>query len=421
MSEVNKIADGKVELKVVLDGERWKNAQDKSFNKLAKEIEIRGFRKGQAPKNMIRQRLSEGAILAQAAEDITNDVFREELEANDITLIDRATLDIKEIDADHVTFVFTCPVKPDVTLGEYKNLGYAPKEAVVDDEEVEKQIEMVREQRADLEIKEEDGIVEDGDTVVIDYEGLKDGVPFEGGKADNHELVIGSHTFIPGFEEGLIGMKSEEAKDLELTFPEDYHAEELKGAKVVFKVVVHEIKRKVLPEVDEEFVKELAIKDVNTADELRTYIRETLLDRKKRQNEEDATNALLDKVCDAAKVDIPEIMINDEIDDMEKEMDRDFSAQGFSLDQYLKITGLDKSKFRDNLRIDAEKRVKLRLVLEEIARQENVEISDEEVKKEIEDEAQKYGMKSEDIERIVDKRLIVNDLKMRKALDILKA
>ncbi len=420
MAEVKKIADGKIELTTVLDGDKWQEAQKKAFNKLAKNVEIKGFRKGQAPKHMVENRLGQGTILAQAAEDKANEIFREALDQTGIELIDRADLDIKEIDDKHVVYIFNCPVKPDVELGEYKNLGYAPKEATVEDDEVAKQIDMILENKADLEIKE-DGVVESGDTAVIDYDGFKDGVAFAGGHGENYELVIGSNSFIPGFEDALIGMKSEETKEINLTFPKDYHAEELKGQDVVFKVTVHEIKRKVLPELNDELVKELDIKDVSTPDELKKYIHDTLFDSKKRQNENEALNAILDKVCDGAKVDIPQVMIEDEIDQMLDELDRDFQNQGFSLDQYMKITSSTKDKLRENMKVDAEKRVKLRLVLEEIAKLENIEVSDEDVKCEIEDLANKYGLKSEDMEKMVNKDAIKKDLRMQKALDVLKA
>ncbi len=420
MAELNKIADGKLEIKTTIEGERWTSAQRKAFNKLAKNVEIKGFRKGQAPQNMVRARLSEGTILAQAAEDIANDVFRETLKETNVELIDRADLDITAIDQEHVEFKFVCPVKPDVTLGEYKGLGFAPQEAVVDDEEVQKQIDMILEQKADLEIKEE-GTVEEGDTAVIDYEGFKDGVPFEGGKDENHELVIGSHSFIPGFEEALVGMKSEESKDIELTFPEDYHAEELKGQKVIFKVTVHEIKRKVLPELNDELVGELGLEEVKTPEDLKNYIRNSILESKKRQNEEAATNELLDKVTGNATVNIPDVMIQDEIDQILNEMDQDFQRQGFSLAQYMNILKMDMQKIRENFKNDAEKRVKLRLVLEEIAKVENIEVSDDDVEKELEDLAGKYQMKKEDVSKMVDRKLIANDLRMKKALDLIKA
>ncbi len=420
MAELNKISDGKVQITTSVEGEKWAKAQEKAFNKLAKNVEIKGFRKGQAPKHMIRARLGEANIYVQAAEDMANDVFKEALDSTEIELIDRASLDIKEIDETHVTFVFDCPVKPDVTLGEYKNLGYAPAEVEVTDDEVNEEIEILRERKADLEIKE-DGTVEEGDTVIIDFDGYKDGEAFEGGYSENYDLEIGSGTFIPGFEEALIGMKAEESKDIDISFPEDYHDEDLKGQAVVFKVKVHEIKRKVVPDLDEELVKDLDIEGVNTPEELKENIKNRLLEDKKKRSEDEATNALLDKVVAGATVNIPDVMIEDEIVDLKKEMDHNMRMQGFSLELYLQLTGMSNEVLHDNLKSDAEGRVKLRLVLEKIAEVEGVVVSEEEIDKEVAEVGSRYGIAPEDIAKVVERKAIKNDLRMAKALEILKA
>ncbi len=420
MTEVNKIADGKVQITTSVEGEQWAKAQEKAFNRLAKNVEIKGFRKGQAPKHMVKARLSEASIYAQAAEDIVDDTFKAALENSGIELIDRASLDIKEIDAGHVTFVFDCPVKPDVTLGDYKGLGYAPEEVVVTDEEVEEEIQGMIERRADLEIKEE-GSVEMGDTVVIDFDGYKDGVAFEGGHGENYDLVIGSGSFIPGFEEALIGMQSEETKDIDLTFPEDYHVEELKGQPVVFKVTVHEIKVKVLPELDEELIKDMPFEGVSTPEELREFIKNGLYEDRKQRSEDKATNDLLDKVVGGATVNIPDVMIEDEIEDLRQEMDQNMRMQGFSLEQYQKVWGVSDEALHDNLKIDAEGRVKLRLVLEKVAEVEGVEISEEDIDNEVKEVAKRYGIEPENVENLISRRAVKNDLRIARALEILKA
>ena len=420
MTEINKIADGKVQITTSVEGEVWTKAQEKAFNKLAKNIEIKGFRKGQAPKHMIRSRLGEANIYVQAAEDIVDDTFKAALDGSGIELIDRASLDIKEIDGEHVVFVFDCPVKPDVTLGEYKGLGYAPEKVEVTDEEIEKEIEAIRDRKADLELKEE-GTVESGDTVVIDFDGYKDGVAFDGGHGENYDLVIGSGSFIPGFEDALIGMRAEETKDIDVTFPEDYHAEDLKGQAVVFKVTVHEIKRKVLPDLDEELVKDLNIEGVNTPQDLKENIKTRLLEDKKKESEDKALNALLDKVVGGANVNIPDVMIEDEIEHLKHEMDQNMRMQGFSLEQYQKMLGLSDEAIHDNLKIDAEGRVKLRLVLDKVAEVEGITISEEEFEKEVAEVGNRYGLKPEQVANMIDKRAIENDIRMAKALDILKA
>lgn len=376
MSVLNKIENAKVELKVTLEGEKWETAKNKSFDKIASKVEIKGFRKGQAPKNLVRKQINEQQIILEAVESLAQEALINAIEEHHVELIDRPELKIDTLTNEKAEITFVCAVKPDVTLGQYKGLGYSVEEATVTDEDVENEISKIKEQKAELEIKE-DGLVENGDTVVIDYAGFKDGVAFDGGTAENQELVIGSNTFIPGFEEQLIGMKSEEEKEINVKFPEDYHAEDLKGADAMFKVTVHEIKTKVLPELDEEIISSLNIKDVKTEEELRNYIKDALLKNRQNENENKATDELLDKVCEAATVEIPEVMIENEVTDMLKEYEQRLMQQGLKLEQFYQFTGQTEADLRSNMRIDAEKKVKLRLVLEEVAKAENVEVTKE--------------------------------------------
>ena len=233
MSTLNKIENAKVELVCKIEGEQWQKAQEVAFDKLAKRVDIKGFRKGKAPKHLVRQHISQGDVLMFAVDEVVENAFKDAIIEHGVELIDQAESKINSIDETAVEFVFTCPVKPDVTLGQYKDLGYKVEEVNVTDEDVEAELVKIQEEKADLEIKEE-GTVENGDTVVIDFEGFKDGVAFEGGKGENYDLVIGSGSFIPGFEEQLIGMKAEEEKEINVTFPENYHEESLKGAPVTF-------------------------------------------------------------------------------------------------------------------------------------------------------------------------------------------
>lgn len=419
MAEINKIEDGKIELKVQIEDEAWKQAQDKAFNKIAQKVEIKGFRKGQAPKNMIRQHVSEQQILMEAVELVAQDALVNAVKEHDVELIDRPELGFDTIDENTCVLKFTCPVKPDVTLGQYKDLGYHIDEIVISDEEIEEELKMLQDQKADLEIKE-DGIVENGDTVVIDFEGFKDGVPFDGGKAENYDLVIGSGAFIPGFEDQLIGMKSEEEKEINVTFPENYHAEDLKGQAVTFKVKVHEIKFKVLPEIDEEFIADLKLKDVKTLDELKEYIRKAHYDHKENELVNKATEEVLNKVSDNATVKVPEVMINQEVDDMVKNYEQRLMGQGLTLDQYLKFAKQTRDEFKETLKADAEKKVKLTLVLEEIAKVEKVEVSDDEVEEEYKKMAELYGMDVEEIKKYITAEQTRHDVSLRKALDIIK-
>ncbi|MGN1054043.1 MAG: trigger factor [Erysipelotrichaceae bacterium] len=420
MSVLNKIENAKVELKVTLEGEKWETAKNKSFDKIASKVEIKGFRKGQAPKNLVRKQINEQQIILEAVESLAQEALINAIEEHHVELIDRPELKIDTLTNEKAEITFVCAVKPDVTLGQYKGLGYSVEEATVTDEDVENEISKIKEQKAELEIKE-DGSVENGDTVVIDYAGFKDGVAFDGGTAENQELVIGSNTFIPGFEEQLIGMKSEEEKEINVKFPEDYHAEDLKGADAMFKVTVHEIKTKVLPELDEEIISSLNIKDVKTEEELRNYIKDALLKNRQNENENKATDELLDKVCEAATVEIPEVMIENEVTDMLKEYEQRLMQQGLKLEQFYQFTGQTEADLRSNMRIDAEKKVKLRLVLEEVAKAENVEVTKEDINAEYENIANQYGMKTEDVMKYIPEENISYDLKLRKALEILKA
>jgi len=255
MSEYKKIENAKAELVCTLEGDDWKKAIESSFKKLAAKVEVKGFRKGQAPKNLVEKYVSHNEVLIEAAESLAQNALNNAIDEHDVKLIDRPELKLDEINDDKCVMTFVCPVYPDVKLGDYKKIKYKVEEVKVEDQEVDDQIANLLNRKADLELKE-DGEVEDGDTAVIDYEGFIDDVAFEGGKDENHDLVIGSNTFIPGFEEQLIGMKAEESKDINVKFPKDYHAADLKGKDAVFKVTVHEIKKKVLPVLDDEFVKE---------------------------------------------------------------------------------------------------------------------------------------------------------------------
>lgn len=415
MSEYKKSANAEVTLTCTVEGDKWQNAQDKAFKKLAKNVEIKGFRKGQAPLHMIHKALPEGRIWLEAADALAQSVLEEALKEHNVELIDRPQLKLDDANAEKLVLTFVCPVKPDVEIENYKGLGYHEEEAVVTDEDVEGQIKAFLESKAELELKE-DGEVEEGDTAVIDYEGFLDGVAFDGGKDENYSLVIGSHSFIPGFEEQLVGMKSEETKEIKVTFPEDYHAENLAGKEVTFKVTVHEIKMKVLPELTDELVEEAGIKDVHTVSELREYLKNGMTQQRQRENATKARNELFDKLNEIAKIDVPEVMIEDELNGMVNEYERQFTyqQQGLSLNNELR------NMLKANLKDEATKRVRISLIIEEIGKRENVEVSDEEVEAEFNKLAEEYGMKVEDVKRSMPASFLKSDIRDRKTLDILK-
>ncbi|MDO5439080.1 MAG: trigger factor [Erysipelotrichaceae bacterium] len=417
MSEYKKLENAKAELKATVDTEKWKEAQKKAFRKLAKNVTVKGFRKGAAPENLIRKQIPEGQILLEAAESLAQGELEAAVAEHKVELIDRPELRIDAIDPEQLVLTFECPVKPDVQIEDYKDLGYKEDRVRVTEKEIQAEIDKVRENKAELELKE--GAVENGDVAVIDYEGFIDGVAFEGGKGENHELEIGSGSFIPGFEEQLIGMNSEEEKEIKVTFPKDYHADELAGKEATFKVTVHEVKTKVLPEIDETIIEELNIPEVTNLEELKKYIKNGLTQQRKREAETKARNELYDKLNEKAVIEVPEVMIKQELDGMVNEYERQFtyqmnSAPGFKFDE----------KFRDTLRVqlrdEAVKRVRLSLILEEIGRRENIEVTDAELDAEYNRLAEQYKMEVAEVKRMLPAEFLTSDLRDQKTLEVLK-
>ena len=407
------------ELTTTVEGDAWKAAQKKAFGKLSKKVNLPGFRKGHAPEALVRKQISTQNILMEAIDEVAGEALSDGIKEHDLWVVSRPSLGIDSIDEDKVTFKFTVTVKPEVKLGAYKNLDIKKDDAAVSDEDVEAELTSLQERFADLVIKE-DGKVENGDTAVIDFEGFKDGVAFEGGKAEAYPLVIGSGSFIPGFEEQLLGMKSEETKEINVTFPEEYQAEELAGQPVVFKVTVYDIKEKVLPEVNDELIKQAEIKDVETVDAYKEYARKNLETSKANAANQKFENELLTAVTDAAEVEIPDVMVEEETDTLVNEFAQRLQSQGFSLDQFKQVTGQTDEMIREEMGKDAYNKVKVRLVLEAIAAEEKMEISDEEVEKELETVATTYNMPLEQVKQLISKDAIAYDLRIRKALELLK-
>ena len=407
------------ELVATVEGETWKSAQKKAFNKIKRNINIPGFRKGQAPVALIKKQVPVQNILMDAVEEIANQVLSESVEEHDLWLVARPTLSIDEINEEKVILKFICAVKPEVKLGEYKNLPVKKKATRVTQKEIDAEVERLRERYADMEIKE-DGAVENGDTAVIDFEGFKDDVAFEGGKGEDYPLEIGSGAFIPGFEEQLIGMSKGESRDINVTFPENYGAADLAGQPAVFKVTVKDIKCKVLPEANDELVKEAKIKDVETLEDYRAYMKKSLSENKERENEENFTNELLTKIVENAEVEIPDAMIDSETDQMVNEFKQRLSAQGFTLEQFAAVTGQDEEIIRGEMRKDAEKKVNVRLVLEAIAEAEDLTVSDEDIDAELQGIADQYGMPLEQVKQLISNDAVSYDLRQRKALELIK-
>ena len=410
------------EIEITVNGKEWEEAYNKAYNKIAKKVKIDGFRPGKAPKNMILRNYEQN-ILIETADSVTEKSYMEMLEkAKDVVddLVARPEIEVKKLDKDGVTFNYVLTLKPDVKLGKYKDLKVNKEKAEVTKEEIQEVINNMLKKYAENVIKE--GKVQNGDIAVIDYEGSVDGVPFEGGKAENYPLTIGSGTFIPGFEEQVIGMEKGETKDIKVTFPEEYHAEDVKGKEAVFKVTVSEVKEIKIPELDAEFFADLGMEDVDTKEALEAKISENLLMHKENDIENKYIDELLDAAAKEVEVEIPEVMTEEELDRMMDQYKQNLAAQGLSLEQFYQFTGSDEKALRDQMIPEANKRIKQRLMLEEIAKQEKIEISDEEADKEAEKYAEKYQMEKEEFLKLFGGiEMVKYDAKMRKAMELLKA
>ena len=406
------------DMNVTVEGQQWKDAVDKAFKKIAKNVKIDGFRKGHVPTGMIEKKVSMEERYAQAIEDNANEWMRDAFKELDLNPISQPQLDVKSMSADKAELVFTFAVMPEVELGEYKGLKYEMESVEVTDDEINDEIDRMRKQYADLETVE--GEAKDGDTVKIDYEGFKDGVAFEGGKADGYNLKLGSGSFIPGFEDQLIGCKAGDEKELNLTFPEDYHAEDLKGAAVVFKVTVHEVTREVLPELDDDFAKDTNIPNVETVDDLKKTVMERLEAAKKSQAESAADEKLFEQLSENTKVDMPDALVDDEANNQIQQMAAQIQQYGLSFSQYLQMMGKTIDDLRADYRENAEKSVKLRLALNKIAEVENLEATDEDVEEQYHDLSVQYGMDVEKIKPLVSEELIRQDVKTTKAYNFVK-
>lgn len=409
----------KGELKVDIEGDVWQNAQKKAFNKLAKDVQLPGFRKGKAPLDLVKKQIAEQNILVEAVESIAQQALDLGLEEHKLNPITRPELGMEAISTEKVTVKFTFEVLGEVKVGEYKNLGITKEVATVTPEEVDAKLEGLRAQFAELVLKEE-GMIEHKDTAVIDFEGFKDGLAFEGGKGENHALEIGSNSFIPGFEESLIGMKTGEEKDVTLTFPENYQAEHLAGQEVVFKVKVNEIKSKQLPVLNDEFAKEVNQKDIDSLEALRAKFESDILADKQKKAEDEYNNALLTSVVDSSVLEVPHVLIDDETTTMLEDFANRLQQQGFSLKQYTEITGQTEDDLRAQMHIDAEGKVKVRLVLDAVAKAENITVTHEEIDNEYKTIAETYKMDLERVKQLAPEGTIAYDLRLRKAYDIIR-
>ena len=378
---VEKISSNKVKLSFDVDSVKFDEAMAKAYLKVRNQVSIPGFRKGKAPRKMIENMYGEGIFYDEAFELIFDEVYGPAVEENKVEVVDRPEIEIQEIGAGK-NLKFTCEVfvKPDVTLGEYKGVTVKKEKTEVTDAQVDAKVEEERAKQA-TEVTVEDRAVAEGDTVNLDYSGSVDGVAFAGGTAEGQTLKIGSHTFIPGFEEQMVGMNIGEEKDLNVTFPEQYHSDELAGKAAVFHVKVNAITETQLPELDDDFAKDIS--EFDTLDEYKADIRAKLEAEAAERDNNEFTNAVIEKVLDNAEVMIPEAMIERQIDSMMRDFEYRLMGNGLKLDDFLKYTGSDMQAFRENYRGQAIKSVKAHLVLEAIEKAENIDATEEQIDKQL--------------------------------------
>ncbi|MCG4436309.1 trigger factor [Erysipelothrix rhusiopathiae] len=405
-------------LTVEVEEKAWKKAQDKTLENAIKNVEIQGFRKGQAPKELARKQVNEQMIMMDAVNAIANEAFVAGMVEQKIEPVATPELDIEAMTEDALTLKFIVTVKPEVELGEYKGLDIKRKRITVSAKDIEAELVKLQEEQAELQLKE--GAVENGDTVVMDFEGFKDGVAFEGGKGENYTLEIGSNSFIPGFEEAMIGMVSDDEKDLDITFPEEYHVEDLAGQPVVFKVKLHEVKTKVLPELNDEFVELLDDEEITSLDALKDSIKKNLKAQREQAEEDRVNEELVETISNNAKINIPAAMIEEELNQMFNEFNQRLAQQGMNFDLYSQILGQSEEDVKEQMREDAEKRVRTRLTLEKIAEVEGLKVEDEEIEKEFTTISEAYGMELDQVKNLVSPDAIGYDILLRKAMELVQ-
>lgn len=408
------------DIEIKIEGKEWTDAIDKAFKEKVKKVEVDGFRKGKCPKNIYDKKFGQDYII-DAADLVLQDAYTKALEDNNLVPVVQPEVNLKSLDEKSVTFTFKIITKPEVKISKYRDLGVKPNEVKVTKEEIDHEIEHLLEKYEELVTKDENGKVENGDVAIIDFEGFKDGVPFDGGKGENYSLEIGSGTFIPGFEEQLIGMKSGEEKDIKVTFPDDYMEESLKGQEVTFKVKVHEIKTKEKRELDEDFFFDLGIEGVNDEESLRKEVEANIKASKDMEEENNYIDRLLDAVAKNVEVDIPEEMVNEEVERLFKRTEQQMAMQGISLDLYYQVTKTTEKDLKEHLEKEAYQNVLYRLMLEEIMNLEKIEVSEDEAMEEAKRLAERYQMELEDfLNQFGGIEMVQYDQEMRKTIELLK-
>lgn len=410
------------EVTVTIDGDEWKKKLDETFKKVIKTVKIDGFRPGKAPRDVYEKKYGKQALVVEAVDSYMNEAYKKALDdfKGDINeIIMQPSVSLDKADTDGVTYKFIFTTKPEIKFNKYTDLKVKKPSVKITDKNVEEEIERLKKEYADLAVK--DGKIEKGDTAVIDFEGFDGDKAFEGGKGENYSLEIGSNSFIPGFEDALIGLKAGDKKDVKVTFPKDYHAEELKGKPVTFKVLVHEVKTKVYPELNEEFFKDLGLDDVKTLDDLKKTIKDAMTSSKEFEAENKYVDDLFEALLKETSVEVPHELVHEEIDRMVKQYEERLKMQGVTLDQFFKFTNSNIEALEAQMHEEAEKRVKLRFAIDEIIKLEKISVTDEEAEKDAIEKAKKHNMdKDEYVKAFGGLDMLKYDLMVSKVIEIIK-
>ena len=419
-TKVERLEHNMVKLTVEVPAEKFIKAINAVYNRNKKKITAPGFRKVHAPMHMLEKIYGAGIFFEEAANDLINETYGEEAESTGLEFVSRPVFDIDQIEKGK-DFIYTAEiaVRPEVELGEYRGIEVKKQETLVSDDEVNEEIR--REQEKNSRLVEVSGRpVQDGDTIVLDYSGAVDGEKFEGGTAENHTLVIGSGSFIPGFEEQLIGMNAEETKDITVTFPEEYHAPELAGKEAVFTCTIHKIEEKELPELDDEFAQDVS--EYDTFDEYKKSVMDMLTVRKQQAAKTALENEAVDKLIESSKMDIPEAMIDAQVTNMYQDYARQLQSQGIPIDTYLQYMGSSEEKLKEEMRPQALKQIQTRLVLEEVAKDAHLEANDLRIEEEIEKIAERYQMEADKLRESMgdyEREQLGKDIAVQEAIDLI--
>lgn len=419
--QVEKLEKNMVKLTIEATADEFEAAIEKAYLKNRSKMNVQGFRKGKAPRKIIEKMYGIEIFYEDAANSIIPDAYEKAAVESNLDIVSQPEIDVTQIESGK-PFIFTATVavKPEVTLGEYKGIEVKKADIEVLDEDVNTELDKVREQNARL-VAVEDRAAQDQDQTVVDFEGFVDGVPFEGGKGEDYPLTLGSHSFIDTFEEQLIGKKIGEEVEVNVTFPEEYQAKELAGKAAMFKVIIKEIKQKELPELDDDFASDVS--EFDTLEEYKADLKKNIIERKEKEAKRAKEDEVVDKIIENATMEIPDAMLNTQIRQMADEFAQRIQAQGLSIEQYFQFTGMDNQKYIETLKPQAMKRIQSRLVLEAIVEAENIQVSEEELEKEITEMAAMYQMEADKLKEIIgekEKEQMKMDIAVQKAVDLVE-